>query len=713
MLLYEDCAKSTRPREYPLSSPSKPDNSVLFDDKWETMPMLHLLVLAILYSGAYGGYVQSRSCDGQVNNGGLGSSLYVQLQQAHDSLEHDTLSLTVSPKSVQQCRNDSISSDFSATLHLDMLGRHSVYSAINTSVCRTAPLEHVSQALVYPLTFQVASLPPLSTFSIRLQLESETDQVQECLHAELTPALGEATSTALAWMPRTILPFVLIVGLLRYRDERARGYMHAPSTSNLRLPGLGDCLSYMQWIFLSAGLSLHYPGFLQPIASKFNLFSLFLTGPVTHGRVYSGVADGIYSINGTYGGTTGLEHMHQIVGAPSTIDTWVNMVIAVLIISVSTALLLEAVTVGKRASNREVTPSSQDSLSARLVSRITAILRVVLSYFTMPLSALSFYQLSASRLLPVWHTVSAALLVLSIMLALIWLLYRLPSRTIGLLMHETPKWYQEQGKQIHQAEKIYVTVLVTLTFIRGAIIGGLQALGPVQLSLLAASELCLLLTIRWLQVHPWLSMSTMAPAVRLATTLMMICFVRGLTDDSARTAVGYAIVTLHAFTLVVGVFLPAAYHLVKITCRAAKRIMYRVSPLTCRMPMGREEHFANLMHRPPSSTSCMDPINSQTPRYFIPSPSWSRRMGLETLHQSHARIITALRSQTKQSQQSAAHHLPSVPPPNISASHATASHELMREGRRLHSRLARRLTNHSHPQPASSQKPLQRSRDPL
>jgi hypothetical protein len=43
----------------------------------------------------------------------------------------------------------------------------------------------------------------------------------------------------------------------------------------------------------------------------------------------------------------------------------------------------------------------------------------VLSYFTMPLSALSFYQLSASKHLPVGHTVSAALLVLSIMSALI------------------------------------------------------------------------------------------------------------------------------------------------------------------------------------------------------------------------------------------------------------------------------------------------------
>jgi hypothetical protein len=327
----------------------------------------------------------------------------------------------VSPRVLQQCRNDS-TSDFSATLRLDMLGRHSVYLASNTSVCRTFSLEHANHAretLVYPLTFQVEPIPPFSTFSIHLQLESGADQALDCLQAELTPALSDATSTTLAWIPRIILPFVLLVGLLRYRDERARGYMHAPSTSSLRLPGLGDCLAYMQWIFLSAGLSLHYPGFLQPVASKFSLFSLFLTGPVTHGKVYSGVADGIHSINGTYGGTTGLEHMHQFVGAPSTIDTWVNMVIAVLIISVSTALLLEAVAVGKRISSRVEAMSSQESLSSRLVSRITAILRVVLSYFTMPLSALSFYQLSASKHLPVGHTVSAALLVLSIMSALI------------------------------------------------------------------------------------------------------------------------------------------------------------------------------------------------------------------------------------------------------------------------------------------------------
>jgi hypothetical protein len=554
------------------------------------MPLLYFLALSILPLVVHANYVQTGSCSGHVNNGGPGHpSLDVYLHQAHHLLEHDTLRLEVGHQVLQQTCNQSVS-NFSATLNLDTLGHHSVYQAANTSICRTWSSNdgiYTKNSLIYPLLFEIESLAPLSTLSIRLQLESEANPVQDCLQAELTPALSNATSNTLAWTPRIILPFVLFVGLLRYHDERARGYIHAPSTSNLRLPGLGDCLAYMQWIFLSAGLSLHYPGFLQPIASKLSLFSLFLAGPVTHGKVYPGVADGIYSINGTFGGTTGLEHMHQIVGAPSTIDTWVNMVIAILIISVSTALLLEAVAVGKRVFKREEVSFSQESLSARLVSRVTGILRVVLSYFTLPLSALTFYQLSASKQLPVWHTVCAALLVFSIMLALIWLLCRLPSRTIGLLMHETPKWHQEQGKQICYAEKIYVTVLVALTFIRGAIIGGLQALGPVQLSLLAASELCLLFTIRWLQVHPWISMSTIAPAVRLVTTLMMICFVRGLADASTRSVVGYAIVSLHAFTIVAGILLPAMCNLVSITCRTAKRTMHNVSTITCQKPTRR------------------------------------------------------------------------------------------------------------------------------
>jgi hypothetical protein len=330
-------------------------------------------------------------------------------------------------------------------------------------------------------------------------------------------------------------------------------------------------------MFLSGGLSLHYPGFFQPIASKLSLFSLFVTGPLTHGRVYPSVSGGIYSINGTYGGTVGLEHMHPIVGAPSTVDTWVNMVIAIGIISVAAAVLLEVVGLGRNVFGTRAAPVVHEPLSTRLSSRLTALLRVVLSYFTLPLSALSFYQLSASAKLPVWHTVSAAMLIISIILAFIWLFRQLPSRTVGLLMHETPKWHREQNRQVGRAERIYVGMIISLTLIRGAIIGGLQAFGPVQLSLLAMSELCLLFTIRWLRVHPWLSMSTALPVMRLMTILLMVCFVRGLVQDSTRAAVGYTVVALHASMLVFGILLPAVYHAIQSVCTAVRHTRRDVS----------------------------------------------------------------------------------------------------------------------------------------
>lgn len=541
-----------------------------------------ILALSLQCWSVHGAYVQVKPCNNLTNGASSGFSLAVQLDVGRGN-EDVVLHLKASRDLLQQPCNEAIS-DFSAKLDIDMLGRHSSLQRSNISLCDTWPthqgLGHRNY-LAYPLSFELGSLPRMSTFKIRLQLDSGSEHEIQCLQAELTPALTTSTSAFLVWAPRAIFLFVLLVGILRYYDERTRGQIVALSTSDLRLPGVADCLGYVQWVFLSGGLSLHYPGFLQPIASKLSLFSLFVTGPLTHGKVYPSVSDGIYSINGTYGGTPGLEHMHQIVGAPSTVDTWVNMVIAIAIISVVAALFLEIVAFGRKVFNHQMSPVAQEPLPARLSSKLTAILRVVLSYFTLPLSALSFYQLSASALLPLWHTVSATILIISIILAFVWLFRRLSSHTVGLLMHEAPKWYQQQKQQGHHAERVYVGMLVALTLIRGAIIGGLQAFGPVQLILLATSEVCLLVTIRWLRVHPWLCMSTILPMFRLTTTLLMVCFVRGLVRDSTRSAIGYVILALHALMLVLGILLPATYHLVESTCTVMRHTKRGVSTLTC------------------------------------------------------------------------------------------------------------------------------------
>lgn len=530
------------------------------------------LALSLWHAIALGEYVQIRSCDGRLTNGGgVGRSLGVLLDQQQDLL---TLNLV---NDREDCKQQV--SNFTATLHFDSLGRHSIYQANNATICNRWSYGNI-HPLEYPTSFDIGSLPPWSTFDIRLQIDVADQPEVECWEASITPALSESTSSTLTWAPRILFVFILFIGILRGYHERTQSPAKGEDVSDLSLPGVGDCLGYMQWAFLTGGLSLHYPGFLQPIASKLSIFSLFVTGPLTHGRVYDGVSDGIIAINGTYGGTYGLEHMHQIVGAPSTPDTWMNMIIAILITAVAVAIFREAVTLAQNLFHRRMIPTSQDPISAKLLSRILGLLRVVLSYFTFPLSALSFYQLSASARLPVWHKVTAAMLVVSIVLAFVWLFRRLPSRAVGLLLHDTPKWYQEQNNRVGHPERLYVTLVVALTLIRGAIVGGLEAFGVVQLSLLATSEICLLFSIRWLRIHPWLCMSTFLPAIRLTITLLMVSFVRGLVSDSTRSAIGYVIVALHAAIIVLAIFLPAVYHLIKLGCKAASGNFNDVSTLS-------------------------------------------------------------------------------------------------------------------------------------
>lgn len=534
---------------------------------------LVLLALGLYASRANCNYVQTRPCENTVSNSGTHYSLSAFYQpEGHGD---NILRLEVIEEGADiAC--DAASANSTTFLALHSLGHHWKAEDQGPATCRTwsSRMGTREESLVYPITSNLGPVSALSTFDFRLELESNVSPgARACLQGEFTPAMADTTSKALTWVPRALLILMLLVGVFRGIDERSV-HMNGPAShasTDLSLPGVGDFLGYLQFVFLSGSLSLHYPGFFQPVASKLNLFSLFLRGPFNHGVVYQSAADGIYSINGTFGGTTGLEHMHQIVGAPKTADTWLNMVVAILVVSCAAALFLELVSSCMRCF-RDRSPTRSHPGSIGIVPRLLAVLRLVLSYFTLPLSALSFYQLSAAEFLPAYNTASATLLIISTILAFVWLFRRMPPQRAGLLIFDTPKWYQQQYGHVAQsgdprAEKMFVTTIVVMTFVRGAAIGGLQISGPVQLSILAASELFFLILIRWLRIYPIFSMGTFAPAVRLAATLLMIFFVRGASSLSARSAVGYAIISLHALMVVLGFIVPAIYNFSKICFR--------------------------------------------------------------------------------------------------------------------------------------------------
>ncbi len=60
-------------------------------------------------------------------------------------------------------------------------------------------------------------------------------------------------------------------------------------------PGFGDCLQYIQFIALTSGLTLNYPGFYRPVASNVAWSALmFNESFVSKGDGYQSLVDGIY-----------------------------------------------------------------------------------------------------------------------------------------------------------------------------------------------------------------------------------------------------------------------------------------------------------------------------------------------------------------------------------------------------------------------------------
>ncbi|KAK6213636.1 integral membrane protein [Colletotrichum tabaci] len=522
-----------------------------------------LLWLAVTYASA--AYVQHHDCGGPaLKNDMFGSQSLDATLVASDDGRENHLSLRLG-RWVEEAECQDLSRMISAAvIEIDMLGRSSVYRIATNTTCKrlnystkwTAPL--VSPFSLYiSATDDIGRLPPLSTFHVTFHLEGNDAKEVSCREANITPALGPTTSSAITYSTWALFIFVLLVGVVRsvYSSPIT---LDGEETRSVRaiLPNVGDCLQYMQFIFLTGGLSLRYPGFYQPVVSHLNWWSLFVNGPITHGRVYGRVEDGIYVLNGTYGGTYGMELMTQIAGAPMTMDTWLNMVVLMLVIAASTALVFEVFCFVNRSHN-------SDSESSRPVRGIrqtcSRVVRVILSYFMFPLTALSFYQLDHAAWLPVYHTTLAVALIVVMMAAFVWLIRQIPTRSLGVLVFDSTKRYRQMSpsEDFQRQDERFIFILFALTFVRGAAIGGLQISGPAQLAVLGACELVLLASIAGFQAYSTFSVGSIAATMRLCSLVFLVAFLPGLAANGVKSAIGYLLLAVHGGMLLFGFFVPA------------------------------------------------------------------------------------------------------------------------------------------------------------
>ena len=451
-------------------------------------------------------------------------------------------------------------------VELDTLGRAERHRNETTTSCVHPPWAPTRDYfyLKILLVYVGPSFYPVSTITSTIRLYSAERQQGACLRTRITPALTPTLLSVTRYVPLGILAYVVAVGILRslvnVSDTADDEDDDEPEPQPV-LPLVGDCLHYLQHIFLTASLSLFYPGFLVSVASQLCWFSLFSRGFVPGStRSYPGVEDGMYSINGTYGGTLGLETMTQVIGAPPIMGTWTNMVVLFIIGLVISAFLVEFAFLiqGSRAGIVE------RSTTARLRRTSGRVLQIALSYFMVPLVSLSLYQVSYAGILPVYHTLLAVLMVAVVIASFVWLFQALPTVNLGILLFHRQGRYGAlpTGEGPSQHDGIFVSALFTLNFIRGIAIGGLQISGIAQLVVLGTVEVVLLICIAVFQAYPALSLHTASAVVRLVTLASMVAFIPGVSSDKARSVIGYSIILLHALVLL-GLFLQATRDLVR------------------------------------------------------------------------------------------------------------------------------------------------------
>ncbi|KAH7357841.1 integral membrane protein [Plectosphaerella cucumerina] len=521
--------------------------------------------LLLAANAATAAYVQSQFCEDMTGSADLGpASLSASVQQVAGGGQN--LRLTVQLADLQD-RCDGLSEGLTSNVSLDALA----WSAARGAIPATFSCNHRYKTTYLEAVVEdhIDGLYPLSTFYAEARFFHRDLGRVGCVAGNITPELGPVASAALRWGPFSVLMIVLAAGIFmtvhgqrQALVEQARGEedVEAPAARPL-LPGVGDCLQYLQFVFLTGSLSVRYPGFYQPAVSKLEWFSLFARAPIARGGVYSGVSDGIYEINGTYGGTYGLELMHQIVGAPRTMDTWLNMILTLLSIAVGAAVVLECLRLWQRRAVTHVFRPAEAS-SHGLRHRLGRVLRVIFSYFTTPVVAISTYQFANAAWLPKYHLALAALLIVITAGSFIWLLCQVPTRNLGVLVFDSSKRYHlvhpdsPTGEQRHTQ---FVIVLFIVAFIRGVAVGGIQVLGAAQLAILGACELVLLAFVYGFRAYPTLSVNAMSCFVRLATLLLMVFFLPDVLAQKTKSAVGYAVLAMHGAVLLFGFLATACW----------------------------------------------------------------------------------------------------------------------------------------------------------
>ncbi len=420
----------------------------------------------------------------------------------------------------------------------------------------------------------------LSSYDMELKFLSTDNSSLGCALAQLTPDIGPAIYWAALLLP--VASFVTtflaaLCGKLRGASRIGKASTNQSTNDPGHFASLADCLSYIQFIFFSGTLSLSYPGFFRPTVGPSSWSTLMLSrGPYFRQSLYHGIQDGIYEINGTFGGTSGMELMTQVMGAPVSLYNWIN----ILLISVLVVIFLALLQLHQKIPWIQARYKKPSTPNARLhghISVIWSILRAFLSLFLLPITAWTTYQLAGAAYSTIYYTIAAALVV-CILLVACWLAFAqfLPKKMGYFIIGDPEKGAGESSQSL----SIYIIVTFMLLFSRGAMVGWLQRFGTAQLIGLIGCEAiqlvfaCLTLPRSFLR-----SRHALLSYARCTILLLCISMLSNAASISATSVCGYVIIAYHILILV-GLFLvPSACELLRLVLKPSQPILLHTSPI--------------------------------------------------------------------------------------------------------------------------------------
>lgn len=451
--------------------------------------------------------------------------------------------------------------------------------SFNGSVSDPYSLSAFSVAHDFYSTYAFATLAT----TIRVQSGDLGAPDVACISANITPDLGRTLSSVLTYLPVAVLILVaLATGAAAVYSpwgssdpfKWTTNYGRDQDLLRLVTPGFGDCLQYIQFVFLTGALSLNYPGFYEPATSKASWAALmFNESFVSHGNGTQSLVDGIYVFNGTYG----LTRMSQLVGMTATRDIWACMVIWLVVIAAATVALCQAGFFMRWLYLQIMNTTEQDLRRKNWPLSAGMVVRVVFNYFLLPIVSLSMFQLVVAPRSPAVVVAMAVVLLLAVIVFAGWILrvvFRTKPRSHLFDDLPTVLLYGSLYNTYSDEAAPFALIPAVLTFMRGVAIGAVQPSGIAQLVILAICEVILILTLH--AFSPFSSTThmnafhTFFAAVRLFTVLLMIAFVPSLgVTEAPKGWIGYAILLLHAIVLILGFFLNAIQTLIEVGARLA------------------------------------------------------------------------------------------------------------------------------------------------